>query len=179
MGGDVVAADPDPYGNALSLSRTILERCASEEGLRLSFSNADLFSAHRLGGFDVIICFGLIYHFRQPQYVLDYLSSLRPRVLYLSSQTHPGDDLALYNRAQPGMLPAGWLGDSVLSGWHPTRPLLERMLEWAGFGNVQSLTTERYDFPRKPTGATNSAYYRAEHQSAVDPDHELRRFRPR
>lgn len=180
MGGDVVAAEPDPYRNSIALSRELITKYASEERLSLEISSADLFSAHTLGRFDVIVCFGLLYHFRNPQFVLDYLSSLSPKVLYLSTQTHPGDDIALVNRTDPkaGFQP-GFFGNLTITGWHPTRPMLERMLQWAGFTNVKSLTEKRYDFPQKPPGATNSSYFRAELAKAVDPDLELRRYYPR
>ena len=179
-GAAVTLAEPDPYGNNLGLTRDLLARIQADEQLQLEITNADLFSCHELERHDVVLCLGLLYHFRDPQFAFDYLSSLEPRFLFVSCQTHPSDELAMFNRAQPGILPRGHLSDDiVLTGWHPTRPLLERMLAWAGFQNIVSLTAERFDFPRKPEGATNSAYYRAELDRSVDPDDARRIFYPR
>jgi hypothetical protein len=179
MGGRVTIAEPDPYGNNLALTRELVTDLAGREDLDIHLSDADLFSCHELDRHDTVLCLGLIYHFRYPQLVLDYLSSLEPEWLFLSCQTHPSDDLALYNRANPGILKPGHLPDDIrLTGWHPTRVLLERMLEWAGFAEVTSLTDQRYDFPNKPPGATNSAYYRARLHSPVDPEAAKRVFYP-
>ncbi len=180
LGARVVAAEPDPYGNNMRLSRDVLRELASIENLDLVIVSNDLFSCHELGEFDVIFCFGLLYHFRYFVYSLDYLSSLNSDVLYVSTQTHPGSDLALFNRVNPGIMKEGFFGDDiVLTGWHPTRPLFEKMLEWSGFSNIQSLTEEQYDFPRKMQGATNSSYYRAELVTSKQPQKELRTFYPR
>lgn len=62
------------------------------------------------------------------------------------------------NRVNPGIMKVGFSSDDiVLTGLHPTRPLFEKMLEWSGFSNIQSLTEEDYDFPRKMQGTTNSS----------------------
>jgi SAM-dependent methyltransferase len=109
MGASVTAAEPDPHANTIAFTRGILEEIATREGLNLIVVDADLFSSHELGHHDVVLCLGLIYHFRYPQLLLDYLSSLRSDYLFLSCQTHPADDLALFNRAHPGILPDGFL----------------------------------------------------------------------
>jgi hypothetical protein len=117
------------------------------------------FPLPQFGEFDVIICFGLLYHFRYFVYSLDYLSSLKSDVLYVSTQTHPASDLALFNRVNPGIMKVRFFSDdNVLTGWHPTRLLFEKMHEWSGFLNTESLTEEEYDFPRKMQCATHSSY---------------------
>jgi hypothetical protein len=171
MGASVTLAEPDPYGTSLALTRDLVTEFADREELDVHISDADLFSSHELGRHDTILCLGLLYHFRYPQLVLDYLSSLETDWLFVSSQTHPSDELALYNRASPGLLRRNHLRpDLILAGWHPTRALLERMLESAGFTDVTDLTDRRYDFPEKPKGATNSAYYSARLRTPVDPE---------
>ncbi len=180
----VVLCEPDPYKNNLALSRPILDELISSEQLPVIIRPDDFFGLVdniRLTGaynFDVIICLGLIYHFRYPQLMLDSLSSLRPEHLFISTQTHPSNDLALYNRRHPGILPKGFLHDEVvLSGWHPTRALFERMLAWAGFADITSLTTG--DFKQQKPGLTNSAYYRARCVTPKDPEAEKRVYYPR
>jgi len=180
LGAKVVAAEPDPYKNNMGLTKNLLLDTAKDEGLDISIVKNDLFSCHELGEFDIILCFGLAYHFRYFQYLLDYISSLKPAILYISCQTHPSDDLALYNRAHPGILKEGHLGDeTVLTGWHPTRPLFEKMLQWSGGGEIISLTDKPYNFPNKMKGATNSAYYRVEYSSSTNPELSKGVFYPR
>jgi SAM-dependent methyltransferase len=181
LGANVTIAEPDPYKNNMALSRDFLLSCIDKEKLKLDIQQHELFNCHELGYFDVVLCLGLIYHFRYPQYLIDYLSSMKPGILFISCQTHPGDELKLVNRAQPGVLPSGFLPEStVLTGWHPTKPLFERMLKWAGFINVTLLTDSSVNFPQKPRhGTTNSTYYRAEGHTIVDPELERRKFYPR
>lgn len=172
-GGIVTMTEPDPYRNNLALSRTSLCRA---EGLSLAIKPDDFFECRDLPRHDVIICLGLIYHFRHPQLMLDILSSMRPEFLFVSTQTHPGTDLVMTNRK--GVLPAKFFKDSMpLTGWHPTRPLFERMLRWAGFDDIISLTGE--NFPNKQVGLTNSAYYRARCVGPIDPEGEARTYYPR
>ncbi|MGK2954752.1 MAG: class I SAM-dependent methyltransferase [Solirubrobacterales bacterium] len=178
MGAIVTVAEPDPFRNTLAQTHELLLRLREDEQLDLTIERKTLFECHTLPRHDVVLCLGLMYHFRYPQMLIDYLSSLRPEFLFISSQTHPSTELALFNRA--GILSKDHFPDDlVLTGWHPTRPLLERMLKWAGFIEVESLTKEPFDFPRKPPGATNSAYYKARLSNPVDPETLRTVFYPR
>lgn len=179
-GGVVTAIEPDPYGNTYAVAKEIVADLISSEGLHLHVEKAGLFDAHLFGSYDVILCLGLLYHFRYPQYILDYLSTIEMDTLILSTQVAPGEEYALVNRASPGILKTGLLGNEVLlSGWHPTRPLIERMLAWAGFGEITSLTSKPFVFPEKQKGLTNSAYYRAKKISSCPPDIMMKEFYPR
>jgi 2-polyprenyl-3-methyl-5-hydroxy-6-metoxy-1,4-benzoquinol methylase len=179
-GAEVVAIDPDPYSNTIALARGVVERIIREENLQIALHRAELFDAHNFGKFDAVLCLGLIYHFRYPQYVVDYLSTLEVHHLFISTQTHPGSDLALVNRRDPSVLRPDFLSDDiVLTGWHPTRPLFERMLGWAGFGEITPLTDQSINFPQKPPGLTNSAYYRATKVHSTKPHVAKRQFYPR
>lgn len=175
----VTLSEPDPYRNNLALARPVLENLIEQEALPISISNDDFFAcASNQRQYDIIVCLGLIYHFRYPQLMLDMLSAMRSTYLFISTQTHPGTDLALFNRASPGILPSGFLSKDIpLTGWHPTRKLFERMLEWAGFTDVISLTDG--DFSQQRAGLTNSAYYRARCISPKDPNKEMRVYYPR
>lgn len=179
-GARVTMTEPDPYGNSLAIAKPILEELKAAEGLDLTIVQAGFYDAPRMGVHDVVICLGLIYHFRYPQYILDFLSTLGAKTLFISTQTSGGDQLALVNRSNPGILPRGFLGDDiVLTGWHPTRPLFEAMLRWAGFTDVRSLTDKPYDFPFKMQGLTNSGYYRATYGAIRDPELEKLTYYPR
>ena len=162
LGGHIYAADPV---DDLSAAKEI----SNNEKLEIEFGNQELFESHTLGQFDVVVCFGLIYHFRNPIYVLDYLPSLQAPILYISTQTSPGDELKLENRAR-GNIPKERDMAHGARGWQPTYAMFYRMLESSGFGNIELLTDRPYSFPEKPPGATNSAYYRADlHYPVEDP----------
>lgn len=179
-GASVVALEPDPYKNTYAKSAHIVKRIVSSEGLDLTVAQTGLFGAHEYKGFDAVLCLGLLYHFRYPQLTLDYLSTLEMEWLFLGTQVHPGNSLALMNRRDESVLPASFLNPSiVLTGWHPTRPLLERMLKWAGFDDVCSLTVDAHCFPNKQKGLTNSAYYRCRRVGIVDPGLAMAEFYPR
>ena len=180
-GAEVVALEPDPYGVTYAQSKAVVDSIVDVERLKLSVVAKGLFDAHEYQNFDVVLCLGLLYHFRYPQLILDYLSSVKMDWLFLSTQVHPGDSLAMFNRVDSSIpFPPNFFDSStILTGWHPTRPLLERMLRWAGFSEIESLTDKPFVFPKKPTGLTNSAYYRCKRTSAVDPASAMKQFYPR
>lgn len=165
MGGHVLAAEP-------VVDSTIAQQIAIDESLDIEWSDACLFDAHDLGAFDTIVCLGLLYHFRNPQGVLDYLSSLAAPVLYISTQTMPGVELVMRNRASRGG-PFWKPLERGVRGYEPTHNLLRRMLEASGFDEIELLTDREYSFPEKPLGLTNSAYYRAACVKPVVDRHEL------
>lgn len=180
-GAEVVAIEPDPYNWSFDLVSSTVEGTIRDERLNLTIQKDGLFNADKYGPFDVVLVLGLLYHFRDPQYILDYISTLDLKDIVISTQTADGADLVLQNRLDIKSLPVGfWSADIVLSGWHPTHPLLERMLMWAGFGNITALTDPSVNFPQKPLqGVTNSAYYRATKFKATDPNESRRVYYPR
>ena len=179
-GASVIALEPDPYKNTIAKARDIVDSIIREESLDITLENAEVFDAHNYGEFDVIVCFGLIYHLRYPQYLLDYLSAIGTQTLFISTQTHQGDELVLYNRRGPSIVKAGQIPEHiVLSGWHPTRQLFKKMLEWAGFTDVVSLTDQEYNFPKRQEGLTNSSYFRARQVERIDLEKVKREFYPR
>lgn len=180
-GASVVGIEPDPFDWYFNLVRETVESVIAEEDLSLSIHKDGLFEAGKYGSFDCILLLGVIYHFRDPQYLLDFLSTLDTKDIVISTQTATGDAFHLVNRRDEGMMPKGfWSDDIVLSGWHPTRPLLERMIRWSGFDNVTALTDPSVNFPNKPLkGLTNSAYYRATKVKTVDPEASRKVYYPR
>ena len=70
----------------------------------------------------------------------------------------------------------------ILTGWHPTHALFERMIRWAGFDNVVSLTDPTIslsNMPRSWRSLTNSAYFKATKARMIDPDASRRVYYPR
>ncbi len=182
-GADVLAIEPDPYQNTKALAREILEEVIKSESLTLELRELGLFDAADLGRFDTVLCLGLVYHFRDQQFVIDYLSTVDCGDLVISNQTHSADILAMFNRMDPAVLDRKGFWDNykeALSGWHPSRPMFERMLEYGGFSNVTALTDPNIDFPQKPFPlVTNSAYYRATRVKSIDPNASRLEYLPR
>lgn len=172
-GGRVVALEPDPFENTRAAVRPVLDRLIAEEGLDITLRDEGLFEAGEVDGpFDTVLCLGLVYHFRDPQYVLDWLSQLEMEHLIVSTQTGPGAGLQMTNRRDPEIGLPEWFWETrtdPLSGWHPTHALFVKMLGWAGFRDVVALTPPMA-FPTKPQpGLTNSAYFRATRGETVYP----------
>lgn len=179
-GGKVTCLEPDPYNNNLTLVENMLEEIVKTESLKLETHKLGLFDAFpRFQNYDVVMCLGLLYHFRYPQYILDYLSTLKSNFIFVSTQIHPGTGLNMVNRVDESIFKKDFIGDRILSGWHPTHALFERMLKWAGFSNVTLLTDIKYTFPQKQKGLTNSGYYKAERVSVVEPMSALKEYYPR
>ncbi len=182
-GAEVVAIEPDPHHWIKNLIIEIVKDVISREHLQLITHEAGLWEAKQFGTFDTVLCLGLVYHFRDQQFVIDWLSTLEMVDLIISNQTHPGNQLAVVNRMDSSMpfRPDFWDAyEEPLSGWHPTHPMFVRMLQFAGFDNVTPLTDPAVNFPEKPLpGVTNSAYYRATKQLTVDPIASRFRYHPR
>lgn len=182
-GASVVAIEPDPYLNTKALVEDVLQSIVATEGLDLQLRKLGLFDAADLGPFDTVLCLGLVYHFRDQQFVIDYLSTVDTGELIISNQTHPGDMLAIVNRMDEstGMPKGFWKNyPDPLSGWHPTRPMFERMLEFGGFGDIVPLTNPKINFPDKPLpGVTNSSYYRATKVRSINPYESRLQYLPR
>jgi len=84
-GAKVHAIEPDPYQNTKTPEvLSILKDLIVNESLDLEISNHGLFDANELGSFDTILCLGLVYHFRDQQFVIDYLSTLDLKDLIIS-----------------------------------------------------------------------------------------------
>lgn len=182
-GASVVAAEPDPYKNCKTIALPVLQQVIEAEGLDLTLVDEGIFDVGKLGYFDTILCLGLVYHFRDQQFVLDYLSGLSFQHLVISTQTYNDSRLLMMNRFDPDAgLPERFLKAATqpLSGWHSTRPMFTRMLEFAGFVDVRPLTDPSVNFPNAPLpGVTNSAYFRATRDRTIDPVASRYEYLPR
>ncbi|MFB2934659.1 DUF1698 domain-containing protein [Aerosakkonemataceae cyanobacterium BLCC-F154] len=112
---------------------------------RIEMSVYDV-SEERLGRFDVVFCFGTLYHLRYPLLALDKLAGLCDDELYLESAIL--DDFSPYQ----GGLGHGYSGKQMVmefypnneyggnstNYWVPTLMCLANMLKAAGFNQVQA-----------------------------------------
>lgn len=165
---EVTVAEP---GKPQEEGKNAIRNLIADEGLKINLTTDDLYSCFKKYNdhdFDAVVCFGLLYHFRNPQDILDRLNSIA-KFLFLSCQTHPGSSPFMMNRICPGVMPVGFFNEKItLTGWHPTKSCLEKMLNIAGYTNPVLLTPRSINFPRKLSGLTNSTYYFAARNYTLD-----------
>lgn len=118
---------------------------------KISYRRESLFTADKLGEFDVILMLGLVYHMRHPQLFLDYCSNLKAKRFVFSTQHEKGDSLTLLNRQQVHK-------SDHLMGWQPTQPAMVSMLNGAGFAVDKAVPVLGSRSAAWAGGFTNSLY---------------------
>ena len=105
----------------------------------IAFEQADLEdrSTLALGKFDLVLCFGLLYHLENPLLAVRHLRSLTEKCLLLESMCVPDDKPSMLLREEPSELDQG-LTDVAC---YPSEDSLVKMLYRAGFGFVYRLVT--------------------------------------
>jgi tRNA (mo5U34)-methyltransferase len=111
---------------------------------RIEMSVYDLDEA-QLGRFDVVFCFGVLYHLRHPLLALDRIAAVCDREIHVESAIL--DDFSPYRggmgRGYPGghmvmeFYPDNQYGNNVTNWWAPTLHCLGHMVRNAGFDTVQ------------------------------------------
>jgi SAM-dependent methyltransferase len=165
LGAEVHGVEPNPVARRqFEFAFDLIKR---KEDLPIRFEDGSLFTVDRSQRYDVVLFLGLVYHFRYPQLVLDYLGGFNADRFVISSQTHKSDSLVMLNRKEAT---PQFYGKQPLAGYHPSRPLLKAMIEWAGFRNVRECLTSQTgrDFEDRVHQITNSAYFVAEKGEPVD-----------
>jgi glycosyltransferase involved in cell wall biosynthesis/SAM-dependent methyltransferase len=118
---------------------------SSERCQRLELSVYDVSEAI-LGRFDVIFCFGTLYHLRHPLLALDKLAAICDREIYVESSIL--DDFSPYRgglgRGYPGkqvvmeFYPTDELHQNSTNFWSPTLACLKSLVQAAGFETVEA-----------------------------------------
>jgi len=111
---------------------------------RIEMSVYDV-SEERLGRFDIVFCFGVLYHLRHPLLALDLLSSVCDGEIYVESAIL--DDFSPYRGGIGGGYPGGQMvmefypdnqyGNNNTNWWVPTLHCLGHMVRAAGFPMVE------------------------------------------
>lgn len=85
-----------------------------------------------LGQFDLVLCFGLLYHLENPLLAVRHLRGLTGKCLLLESMCLPEEKTAMLLREEPNQ------EDQSLSdvAWYPSEGTLVKMLYRGGFGSV-------------------------------------------
>ncbi len=99
----------------------------------------------RLGRFDAVFFFGVLYHLRHPLLALDFLSSVCDKEIYIESAVL--DDYSPYRgglgqgysgaQVLTEFYPNGELGGNVTNWWSPTLACLGLMVMSAGWEDVE------------------------------------------
>jgi FkbM family methyltransferase len=111
---------------------------ASKRNPDITFYKADIedTSVLGLGCFDLVLCFGLLYHLENPFRAIRHLHDLTKGPLLLESICVPSGTTLLHLRDEPA------LEDQSLTAvsFYPSEPCLIKMCYRAGFGYVYRLT---------------------------------------
>jgi FkbM family methyltransferase len=108
---------------------------------KVEFEYGDIESAEiaALGTFDLVLCFGLLYHLENPMRAIRHLRALTGKWLLIESMVVPGDDARMALREEPSQIDQSLTDMAFL----PSEPCLVKMLYRAGFAHV-------YRVPRLP-----------------------------
>jgi FkbM family methyltransferase len=119
----------------------------------MSFQRADIENPDvaKLGRFDLVLCFGLLYHLENPMLAIRHLRALSGKGLLLESMCLPGDQPGMVLRDEPRQEDQS-LTEVALC---PSESCLVKMLYHAGFRAVYRLTElpEHDDFRDTPEHA--------------------------
>jgi len=86
----------------------------------------------QLGGFDLVLCFGLLYHLENPLLAIRNLRALTEKCLLLESMCLPGEKLSMLLRTEPRQEDQSLMEIAC----YPSEGSLVKMLYRAGYGEV-------------------------------------------
>jgi tRNA (mo5U34)-methyltransferase len=99
--------------------------------------DVDEISRERLGSFDYVLCFGVLYHLRHPLLALEKICSITREMAFIESYvidpdaSFPGCAMEFYETNE--------LGGQIDNWWGPTAACLAALCRSAGFGSVENL----------------------------------------
>lgn len=104
----------------------------------ISFEQCDAedVALRKRGTFDLVFCFGLLYHLENPLFAIRNLCAMTKQLLLVEGVIYPGDQPIM------GLVDEGPTEDQGLNhfAFYPTETCLQKMLYRAGFGSVYQLT---------------------------------------
>jgi SAM-dependent methyltransferase len=117
-------------------------------GVRFATCNAEDPALRGFGKFDLVFCFGLLYHLENPMLAISHLKELTKRLLLVESVIFPGDEpiMALVNEG-----PTEDQGINYVA-FYPTEACLIKILYRVGFSRVYRFTNPP-DHPEYRPGA--------------------------
>ena len=130
-GASVVALDCVEYPEFHYAKRALDSR------VELVVLDVDEISRDRLGSFDYVLCFGVLYHLRHPLLALEKICSITREMAFIESYvidpdaSFPGCVMEFYETNE--------LGGQIDNWWGPTAACLASLCRSAGFGSVENL----------------------------------------
>lgn len=113
---------------------------AQRRNPRIHFSQFDAEdpSMRSLGKFDLVFCFGLLYHLENPLLTIRHLRAMTIKLLLVEGVIFPGDEPVM------ALVDEGATEDQGLNhfAFYPTEACLVKMLYRAGFPSVYGLTSQ-------------------------------------
>lgn len=105
-------------------------------GIAFEQANVEAREISQLGQFDLVLCFGLLYHLENPQQAIRNLRAITEKCLVIESMCLPEATCSLLLRQEPRQ------DDQSLTemACYPTENSLAKMLYRAGFANVYRVT---------------------------------------
>jgi tRNA (mo5U34)-methyltransferase len=91
-----------------------------------------------LGKFDLVLCFGLLYHLENPMLAIRHLNELTGKLLLVEGVIQPGNETMMALIEETGH------EDQGLNhiAFYPTEPCLLKMFYRAGFGHAYTFSTQ-------------------------------------
>jgi FkbM family methyltransferase len=133
---------------------------------KIAFDHGDIESAEiaALGTFDLVLCFGLLYHLESPMRAIRHLQALTGKGLLIESMCVPEDDTRMILREEPSQI------DQSLTdmAFYPSEPCFVKMLYRAGFAHVYRVrrVPEHDDFRETADHARRRTILFASHRAA-------------
>lgn len=130
-GASVVALDCIEYPEFHYAKRSLDSR------VELVLLDVDEISKERLGVFDYVLCFGVLYHLRHPLMALEKICSITREMAFIESyvidpnESFPGCVMEFYETNE--------LGGQIDNWWGPTAACLAALCRSAGFASVENL----------------------------------------
>lgn len=103
-----------------------------QPGIRFEQFNAEDPALRGLGNFDLVFCFGLLYHLENPMLAIRHLHAITGKLLLVEAVIFPGDEPIM------GLVDEATSEDQGLNhfAFYPTEACLQKMLFKAGFRQV-------------------------------------------
>lgn len=116
-------------------TENVLEARKRSPDVRFETANAEDTALRAMGQFDLVLCFGLLYHLENPFLAIRNLHALTSELLLIESMVFPGTEPIM------GLVDEPQAEDQSLNriAFYPTEACLVKMLYHAGFRNVYLL----------------------------------------
>lgn len=130
LGLDVTGVDGRPE-NAEEAARR-------NPGVKFHTYNAEDPSLRTLGKFDLVLCFGLLYHLENPLFAIRHLHAMTKKLLLVEGVIFPGDEPTM------ALIDEELHEDQGLNhlAFYPTEPCLVKMIYRSGMKHVYGLKTQ-------------------------------------